>query len=71
MPVDKEIEDLVKREVLLIIEKSVRYKIDTLVDLRVSREVKEIVDAEVSRAIGKAFGNFVHNWLRKNLSSMP
>lgn len=63
---EKQFEDCVKREVLLIIEKSVRDHLNFLVDLSVKKWLAEIVELQVSECIGKAIGKHVTAFLRKN-----
>jgi hypothetical protein len=63
---DRETEDLIKREVVLLVESQVRDRLNLLVDHQIQKQLVEIVELQVSDCIGKAIGKSVTSFLRKN-----
>lgn len=66
MRVDKDTEELIKRQVLLVIGNKVDDRLEMLVDHKIRSELVEIVRQEVSECIGNAVGKYVTAFLRKN-----
>jgi hypothetical protein len=60
--VDRETEDIIKREVLKLIEAQVRERVGMIVDIRVLAEVRNLVHDQLAIIVGQAVTNF----LKKN-----
>ncbi len=63
MPTEKEIEEIIKKQVILFIEKAVRDKLDLLIDYRLHTELRSLIRAEFANGVGEA----ITNLLKKNL----